>query len=156
MTNENYIDINVLYRVFNDGRVYSFRRNQFMKLKEDKDGYLNVSLRIAGKRIDIGVHRLIGLLFIPNPKNYKDIHHKDKNKHNNDISNLEWVNNHNHKEIDCGISVDCFDLDGNFVKHYDSFRATEKDGHIANHVMYCAYHKPGFYTHHKLRWELSN
>jgi hypothetical protein len=36
-------------------------------------------------------HRLVAEYFIPNPNNYEYVHHKDENRLNNDVSNLEWV-----------------------------------------------------------------
>lgn len=43
-----------------------------------------------GKRKHFLVHRLVAIVFIPNPNNYDEIHHKDENKANNNIENLEW------------------------------------------------------------------
>ena len=54
-------------------------------------GYLYVSLCKKGFVKRIGIHRLVGKAFIPNPKNKGDINHKDGNKHNNNVKNLEWM-----------------------------------------------------------------
>lgn len=55
-----------------------------------KDGYLKVSLSKNHKRYYFRVHRLIAKTFIPNLNNYPEINHKDENKLNNNVDNLEW------------------------------------------------------------------
>lgn len=57
----------------------------------DKDGYMRVML--YGKKPlkkFVPVHRLVAIAFIDNPGGYDQINHKDENKKNNDVSNLEW------------------------------------------------------------------
>ena len=59
-----------------------------------KDGYSNPRLTNAqGKRSTVKAHRLIALTFIPNPENKPFVNHKDGNRLNNKVSNLEWVTN---------------------------------------------------------------
>jgi hypothetical protein len=54
--------------------------------------YLHISLMSdEGSKIQYSIHRLVAMTFIPNPKNLPHVDHIDKNKLNNDISNLEWV-----------------------------------------------------------------
>jgi hypothetical protein len=57
---------------------------------KDRKGYLSVRLYGAGKKMDIKVHRLVAVSFIPNPDNLPQINHKDENKENNSVNNLEW------------------------------------------------------------------
>lgn len=75
-----------------DGRVYS---NKWGKLKELfpsklKSGYHLMCCYISKERMQIFHHRFIAQIFIPNPNNYSEIHHKDENKSNNSVENLEW------------------------------------------------------------------
>lgn len=61
----------------------------------DKDGYLTVGLKDKNMK----VHRLVANEFLPNPNNLPQINHKDGNKENNCVENLEWCNdkyNNNH------------------------------------------------------------
>ena len=53
-------------------------------------GYLLVSLSKDGKRKQFGVHRLVATAFLDNPNNYPCVNHKDENKQNNNLQNLEW------------------------------------------------------------------
>ena len=53
-------------------------------------GYLRVGLKANGKEENYFVHRLVAEAFIPNPNHYSCINHKDENRSNNCVSNLEW------------------------------------------------------------------
>ena len=53
-------------------------------------GYEYVSLRKNKHNKNYSVHRLVAQAFIPNPNNYSDVNHKDGNKRNNNVNNLEW------------------------------------------------------------------
>lgn len=80
------------YFVTLEGKVWSAKRNQFRILKpcKDKDGYGLYKLRHKGQCKTFKGHRLVALMFIPNPKGKSDVNHKDGNKLNNCVSNLEW------------------------------------------------------------------
>lgn len=74
----------------NTGRV-SVYSPKSMKFHFNKDGYFMVKLR-DDKKTQKGylVHRLVGLAFLPNPEKLPEINHKDFNRSNNHVSNLEW------------------------------------------------------------------
>lgn len=55
-----------------------------------KFGYLRVSLWKSGKPKKMHVHTVVAMTFIPNPENKAQVNHKDGNKLNNSINNLEW------------------------------------------------------------------
>lgn len=81
------------YRIYENGEVYSFYTNKFLKHDVGKTGYHQVTLFINKQPKRIKIHRLVGLLFIENkPKDYEElqINHKDGNKSNNHYSNLEY------------------------------------------------------------------
>jgi hypothetical protein len=67
-------------------RIY---KSQKMIPKNDK-GYLRVKLRVNKKQKNFFIHRLIAIHFIPNPENYPCVNHKDCDRLNNKIDNLEW------------------------------------------------------------------
>ena len=86
-----------LYQISNLGRVKSFPRNGTYKkmrvLKQSKNtqGYWFVNLSKNNKQKGKVIHRLIAIHFIPNPTNKPYINHKDSDRGNYAISNLEWV-----------------------------------------------------------------
>lgn len=61
-----------------------------LKLTPSRQGYLCVGLYLNKKNYYKLVHRIVAETFIPNPKNKPQINHKDSNKHNNCVDNLEW------------------------------------------------------------------
>ncbi len=82
------------YLIYDDGRVYSKNRNKFMKPHLNKrNGYYMINLYKNCKSQNFNIHRLVASHYIPlvDGKDYVD--HIDRNKTNNDISNLRWVNN---------------------------------------------------------------
>ena len=86
-----------LYQVSNMGNVKSLNwRNtgcaKNLWLKPHNKGYLQVELAKSGNKKCYVVHRLVASAFIPNPLNYPQVNHKDENKHNNCVENLEWCN----------------------------------------------------------------
>lgn len=83
------------YQVSNLGRVRSLNYNhtgeiKLLKQGTDKKGYKRVSLYKNGKEKKYPVHRLVAITFISNPNNYKEVNHKDEDKSNNNVNNLEW------------------------------------------------------------------
>lgn len=86
------------YEITKDGRVLSKWHPKFhgeyheLKYRTDKDGYKDVALVYdnSGNRRPFRVHILVALKYIPNPNNYPVINHKDSDKQNNCVENLEW------------------------------------------------------------------
>ena len=79
-------DIDDYYQIYSDGRVFSKKRNKFQTPHVNMFGYLVV--KVHNKNIPI--HRLLATHFIDNPNNLETVNHKDKNKLNNNLENLEW------------------------------------------------------------------
>lgn len=78
------------YLIFDDGRVWSLAKHLFLKPRITWGGYYSVGLKNNGKSTTRFIHRLLAEAFIPNPNNYKVVNHKDENKLNNSLNNLEW------------------------------------------------------------------
>ena len=81
------------YYVYKDGRVQNSKTKRFTQPHPDKNGYLRVVLYDGNKTVNFIVHRLIALLYIPNPDNKPMVNHINGNKRDNRIKNLEWVSN---------------------------------------------------------------
>lgn len=83
-----------LYRVSTAGEVYSIRSKknlkQFYRGSREDNKYLVVELRKDKKGKTISVHKLVAEAFIPNINNLPCVNHKDGNKDNNCVDNLEW------------------------------------------------------------------
>lgn len=86
---KEYVD-DANYLIYSDGRIYTKKRNRFLTPTITKYGYYKVTFNPNGKRITKALHRIIAETFIINPDNLPQVNHKDENKLNNDVSNLEF------------------------------------------------------------------
>ena len=82
-----------LYQISNKGRVKSLKwgKERILKPGWNTGGYLKVYLFKNTEAQDRLVHRLVAEAFIPNPYNKPQVNHKDENKKNNCVENLEWI-----------------------------------------------------------------
>ena len=78
------------YGVSSDGRVCSFRKKKVLTPKRNWDGYLRVQLWHRCQCRYVSIHRLVAETYIPNPMNLPFVNHKDGDKSNNSVENLEW------------------------------------------------------------------
>lgn len=76
------------YEVSSEGQVRNKQTKQIKSLRYSNKGYARVTLYPSGKTYS--VHRLVAENFIINPNNYPSVNHKDGNKANNKLENLEW------------------------------------------------------------------
>lgn len=154
------------YEVSDDGMVRSvdryitestgrkrFLRGSIMKLtnasgRKDSDGYLVVNLHKDHKSSVNSVHVLVANAFIPNPYNKPTVNHKDGNKHNNSVSNLEWASysENNSHAVDNGlrhprgVPVDQYTVDGEFVASYKSVtEAARATGFSRGAISHCVH-----------------
>lgn len=82
------------YDVSNYGKVRQNKKNKILKpFINNQNGYVYIMIRANnGKYINKRIHRLVAEAFIPNPNNLPMVNHKDFNRANNRLDNLEWVN----------------------------------------------------------------
>jgi hypothetical protein len=134
------------YAVSSLGRVYAFKRErvhgglvtQFI----DSTGYYVVNIGNKQRH----VHRLVVEAFVPNINNLPEVNHKDGDKANNNLTNLEWSSYRNnllhayrtglHKPK--GKAVVCFNRFGVSVKHYENIVSVTADGFSPSLVCRCA------------------
>lgn len=77
------------YTITENGEIINNRNSKRVKPQPNGKGYLRVSI---GGKLQF-VHRLVAEKYIPNPENKPQVNHKDGNKLNNSVDNLEWVSN---------------------------------------------------------------
>ena len=80
-----------LYAITKDGMVWSYRTHQFLTPQKSKDGYWRIAFSINQKKTYFLLHRLVALTWIPNPQNKPTVDHIDRNKDNNNVTNLRWA-----------------------------------------------------------------
>lgn len=114
-----------LYKISNKGRIKGLYG--LMTPQLSREGYYQIMLRKDNKSKQMRIHRLVLNAFGEPPrKNQKYVNHKDLNKKNNNIENLEWVTakeNSNHYEKNRNISkynsIVCYDENGNKFNSYN-------------------------------------
>ena len=79
-----------LYSVNNKGVIRRNKDNKIMAQFLHPNGYMNVKLTYNGKQRNYKVHRLVAKAFLSNPNNLPQVNHKDENRTNNFVENLEW------------------------------------------------------------------
>lgn len=79
------------YQISSYGRVWSKKRQIYLKQYKNNSGYLTVSLSADNGKVKRElIHRLVAIAFLENPNNYPCVNHKDEDKENNHLTNLEW------------------------------------------------------------------
>lgn len=149
------------YLISDKGRVKSLIDNKGNKReliripRKAKNGYLYLNLWKGGKSKTKKIHRLVAEHFIDNPDNKLQVNHKDGNKLNNNVSNLEWCtaqentmhainmglmsteyffkkgkDNHmfgrHGKDNPCSKPVIQYDSEGNFIKEWENIKIAQK------------------------------
>ena len=166
-------DYEGLYQVSNCGRAKSldryikgkghslkFKKGRILKPMKDNNGYLKVRLCNGEKSKTFNLHRLVAELFIPNPNNYKEVNHKDENKTNNVVTNLEWCdrkynmtynNGQKRRVIKRLKPILQYTLDGEFVREWKSAKQAEREGGF-NSTCICQCCKGHIKYHKGFRW----
>ena len=94
------IEVSTLGRVRTLDRTVSSKGNGtrlakglILKQRDNGKGYLRVNIQINGKQTTKNIHRLVAQTFIPNPDNLPQVNHRDCDRANNNVDNLEWCDN---------------------------------------------------------------
>ena len=128
-------NISTWYYITEDGKCYNSKTNNWLKGQENKEnGYLSYTITLPdGKKKRLYAHRLVAIAFIKNTDKTKNqINHKDGNKLNNHVDNLEWITskeNHQHaleKELRRYNHVYCFNKDKELVAEYRNIAEAAK------------------------------
>lgn len=120
-------DYRGLYRVSNLGRVFGVKTNKMKRPKADRYGYLTVSLWKDNKEKNCKVHRLVAFMFIDGYFEGASVNHKDENKQNNCVDNLEWCtveynNAYGSRNDACKKKIAMYTLEGEYVTTFNSLR----------------------------------
>ena len=156
-----------IYQVSNLGRVRSLdrvnergwkKKGILLKPKLKRDGYVDVHLSFKEKDKDqnLKIHRLVAETFIPIPEElkkwygtqYLQVNHKDENKQNNCVDNLEWCTaqynsmwgtKRERQKEKIKKSVMQYDMDGTFIKKWDSIKDATYSivGHNSGRIIDC-------------------
>lgn len=142
-----------IYQVSNLGKVKrigaygnqtskKWKSNKLLKPASKNNGYMFVGLSKDGSVKSKHIHRLVAEAFIPNPQNKSTVNHKDGDRSNNIVENLEWAtySENNVHSIDVlgrdsknrsdSKPVLQFDKVGNFIKEYPSMREAQRQTKI--------------------------
>lgn len=147
------------YLISSLGQVKSIPRvntkGKLLKLHQHKTGYMYCCLSQNGKVFSRRVHILVAQAFIPNINNLPEINHKDEDKTNNRISNLEWCTKIYNIQYGTGIekrskSVTGF-RNGIPVITFISTAEAGRNGFNGHHIVECCNGKRK--THKKLTWK---
>lgn len=83
------------YEVSTTGLIRNRHTQKVLTPSKLRNGYMNIKLYKDFKQRNLLLHRVIAIAFIPNPNNLKTVNHKDSNRANNVLENLEWLTQSN-------------------------------------------------------------
>lgn len=78
------------YEISNLGRIRNIRTNHILKMTNQYGDYFSIILYNETHKRTTRIHREVAKAFVPNPNNLPCVNHKDMNKQNNNVNNLEW------------------------------------------------------------------
>lgn len=160
------------YYITEDGQVWSNKTYKFLTPWLNSDGYYCVAIRENGKQYNVRVHRLVAEAFIPNPNNLPIVNHKDENKTNNKVDNLEWCTSQYNNTYGTkkqreaqtkmekgilGTPIGMYDkntgeLLKTFISIHEAARYLNNPSAITR-ISQCCNHKPHYITAYGYKWE---
>lgn len=166
---KNIIGYEGLYEVSNWGRVKSIKFGKEIIMKQHiRSGYYIVSLWKNAKGKTYSVNRLVAEAFLEIPEElkhlkgtrYLQVNHKDENKTNNNVENLEWCSAKYNTNFGTCIErrskkkskpVLQYDLDGNLIREWESTRECGRNGFLQSKITLCCQGKRK--THKGFIWK---
>lgn len=155
------------YIVSNTGKVMSLPRTRMfqgkiralpgriLKQSVTPNGYAKVTLLKNGVPSQVSVHRIVMLAFV-GPSDLQ-VNHKDENKLNNNVENLEYLSGYDNTRYTCSKPVESYDLEtGATIKWYASASDVVDDGHNSGAVSSVCLNKYGYRSHHGMGWRFAN
>lgn len=133
-----------LYKVSNLGKVKSINNDMILSDAVNSNGYKTVVLYKNGNRLTHTVHKLVATAFLNNPNNYPCVNHKDENRKNNNVDNLEWCSysyNNTYNDVHKNrigwkrISIVIYDMINKTSYKYNSITDASKDLNISRHII---------------------
>lgn len=138
------------YEVSDDGRVRNIDTKRELK-KQFGNGYWHCTIQINKHPKRCRIHRLVALAFIPNPDSKPFVNHKDGDRTNNSVENLEWVtpSENTRHAVEKGLfqsgrnrPVIQYDMDGNKMLCFQSITEAEKEtGTSVSKITLCCQRK---------------
>jgi hypothetical protein len=136
------------YQISNLGNVYSLKNKKIISYQIINSGYKLVHIYVNNKRHAKTIHRLVAQEFIPNPENKPFVNHKDGNRLNNVLENLEWVTSSENMQHAMSNGLVNFDhvskpvikldlLSGKLIKRYKSIASALDDGYKNSAISMC-------------------
>lgn len=135
------------YQVSNNGNVKSLRNGKILIPSITIHGYKRITLCKNGKKENKVIHRLVAEAFLDNPKNLICVNHKDENKLNNCVENLEWCDRKYNTNYGTCIErrsknkqrpVNQYDLNMIFIKRYESIKEASNGNYsLYTHIGEC-------------------
>lgn len=135
-----YVKDNKNYMVTSEGEVYGLKSMTKLKPRMNNMGYLRVN--ISGK--ERLVHDLVAEAFLDKPEGCTIVNHKDENKTNNNLDNLEWCTpkyNAQYSSHKLKKAVIQYSKDGTPVNYYDSVSSVSDYGYSPASVSNCCNNK---------------
>lgn len=122
------------YKISNTGKVKN-KKSIELKLHKTKQGYVYVDLYKNNIKRKFYIHKLVANAFLPNPNNLPEVNHKDENKENNKVDNLEWCThkyniNYGNRNLKSSTKIYQLDLNNNIIKEFVSVISAAKQMNV--------------------------
>lgn len=148
-------DFKNIYQISNFGKIRNVKTNRLLKPFKNTNGYYQINLWSKNKRKHILIHKLVAETFIPNPSKLPFINHKNENKLDNKVDNLEWCTakyncNYGTRNARLSRPVICIELN----KKYKSIQEASQELNIQKaHISGCCLKKRHYNTAGGYHWE---